>query len=686
MRALMSSADAEAIVASRLRFLDDVARDAVARVFYRLSSARQHLVLAACAPRWRARIEEALASALAPDRVVEVVDADDAERWLEFLRGSDPPGPPRVWLVRYTRLDATLADLNLARDYVISQDRRVWLWLPHEGIPAAARFAPDLWRYRSATLHLPFADRVRTIRPRAKLRDARGETRVVLVQAPPPALSRDDLDPPRPAVHGLLVALAGLAGHTSPALVVAPELSIGTNVAAVDRALAELPGTVVVVAGLGFCLPSEVAPWFEATWGRDERANVGLVWVWDGGVLRHELFVKNHFEQQVEKSLLPGAHRGDWSLRLDFDDVSVFPLICADLLTDGLGSPRWRINAHLVDRPAVDGRALVVAPLLTHEPWHGLWQGALQRWSGVPVDHVRIVTANHAAPTPTTSEGDRSRRLTGVWWPRADHADEREPNQHSRACAGAAVVGRVVRRVEPTVVAGPLHFTRGSTLVGRAPWSPERADALDENALVDPWVYELARALGPPLGGKVAAATGGKRAAAQRVAIGLTDGVADVERPSWPDGDRDHARVGRAVDSLHFLANGLAEPALAEDPASVARAGVGLLVWCDPARKGRVIGREVAKWSRRTGGRPLVLFTDPPVLDASLTRPAITDPAPGGSRITEPRPRAFQVVPLAALEDCRDADDPVGAARALLSTCLAELGRSDPPGSEESPG
>ena len=682
----MSIADANAIVASRLRFLDDVARDALVRAFIGLRRAQQHLVLAACAPRWRRRVEEALASALAPDRLVEEVDADDPERWLEFLRGADPPGPPRVWLVRYTRLDATLADLNLARDYVIHQDRRVWLWLPHEGIPAAARFAPDLWRYRSATLHLPFADRVRTIRPATHLLDARGETRVVLVQAPPPALSRDELDPPRPAVAGVLRALAGLADHTSPALVVAPELSIGTNVAEVDRALVGLPGTVVVVAGLGFCAPAVVAPWFEATWAPDERANVGLVWVWDRGVLWHELFVKNHFEQHVEKALLPAAHKGDWTLRLDFDDVSVFPLICADLLADGPGSPRWRINAHLVDRPAVGGRALVVAPLLTHEPGHDIWRGALQRWSGVPAEHVRIITVNHAAPTPTTLDADPSRRLTGVWWPRADHADEREPNQHSRGCAGAAVVGRVVRRVEPTVVAGPLHFTRGSTLVGRSPWSPERADALDGSALVDPWVYELARALGPPLGGKVAAATGGRSAVAQRVALGLTDGGAVVQRPSWPDGVRDDACVGRAADSLHFLADGHAEPALADDPAPLARSGVGLLVWCDPARKGGVIGREVANWSRRTGGRPLVLFTDPPVLDASLTRPAITDPAPRGSRITEPRPRAFRVVPLAALEDCRDADDPVGAARALLSTCLAELGRSDPPGSEESPG
>jgi hypothetical protein len=126
--------------------------------------------------------------------------------------------------------------------------------------------------------------------------------------------------------------------------------------------------------------------------------------------------------------------------------------------------------------------------------------------------------------------------------------------------------------------------------------------------------------------------------------------------------------------------------ALDDDPAPIAHAGVGLLVWCDAKRTGFGVGREVANWSRRTGGRPLVLFTDPPVLDATLTRPAITDPAPRGSRITEPRPRAFRVVPLAALEDCRDADDPVGAARALLSTCLAELGRSDPPGSEESPG
>jgi hypothetical protein len=525
---------------------------------------------------------------------------------------------------------------------------------------------------------------IRTVKIDTSLLDAGGRVRVALIQALPPTFTSDDLDPPRLALGPLLDVIAALRDDDGPTLIVAPELALGRAFAQVDEALIARQSAVVVVvvAGLGFCAPDELPEWFGAGWAPEARANVGGVWVWDRGVVRREGFVKNHFEQQVEKNLLEQAHIAATVLRLDFADVSVFPLICADLIADGPDAPRWRIMGDLAAAPAVRGRAMVVAPLLTHGPGHPLWVSALARWSTVPAEHVRVVTCNHAAPTPHSVETDRFRRLTGVWWPTADHAAEQQPSYHARGWDSALLTGRVVRRVEPTVVAGRLHFEHGSTQRGRAPWSPDRAIPLDENKLVDPWVYEVDRVLGHP--DSFVEQANAERA--RRVAAGFTEGVAASASAGWPDGDRDESGVRAAAASLASLVAAGAVVALDDDPAPIAHAGVGLLVWCDAKRTGFGVGREVANWSRRTGGRPLVLFTDPPVLDATLTRPAITDPAPRGSRITEPRPRAFRVVPLAALEDCRDADDPVGAARALLSTCLAELGRSDPPGSEESPG
>lgn len=162
------------IEALGLRFLEGAARDELFRTLYRLREARQALVLAACAPRWRPTIELALALALLPDRAVGVTQRD-APTWVPLLTGALDREGHRVWIVRSAEGDtlaSTAHALNLHRDDFLHPDMCAWIWVRPGELPRFADLAADLWRYRSAVLELSVrpTEAVELPRPNLQLR------------------------------------------------------------------------------------------------------------------------------------------------------------------------------------------------------------------------------------------------------------------------------------------------------------------------------------------------------------------------------------------------------------------------------------------------------------------------------------------------------------------------------------
>ena len=148
-----------ALVGLGLRFLEEPGRGDLIRALYRLRTAGQMLVIAACAPRWRPVLELALALTQAPDRQVAVT-GPGAPTWEDLLQGRANAGedrPPTTWIARGFDGDQLLPGLdalNFARDRVMRPGMRLWVWLPLDSLGEAPRLAPDLWRARSAALLL----------------------------------------------------------------------------------------------------------------------------------------------------------------------------------------------------------------------------------------------------------------------------------------------------------------------------------------------------------------------------------------------------------------------------------------------------------------------------------------------------------------------------------------------------
>lgn len=132
---------------------------ALAGVVHTLLRSQRALVLAECPPHWRTCFELVLAIALASGRTLRLSGPAQrfAPSWQEYLGPPPAPDNEEVWMLRPDPIPGLLpllATLNRRRDELVVPGRRTWLWLEPQDLERVARFAPDLWRYRTTTLTL----------------------------------------------------------------------------------------------------------------------------------------------------------------------------------------------------------------------------------------------------------------------------------------------------------------------------------------------------------------------------------------------------------------------------------------------------------------------------------------------------------------------------------------------------
>lgn len=316
-------------------------------------------------------------------------------------------------------------------------------------------------------------------------------------------LQADDPDASNPTAVELVEALLNVQGGHAPLdadcnksnsalrVLILPELAFGSfDRQRISAAVAAYNRPLLLIAGVGFPHAGSVRaeiPSFPAPASNDRYVNFGCAWVRLPTALApstHQLlqYCKNHCEQTSELPKFDPVE-GTHILAIQFKDLTVFPVICADLL-----QPSQYQRPSVIDRVkeyslAVGQPTLLAGSLLQKTPWHGIWSAsmslAVQSFSGV------LALANIAqAARPTSFSEDMARNLSGAYTNVAAHGKKQPSNFCSAGRHEAALSGAVLRDCMGMVAAGPLRL-KNYTAVNAHIWMPKWSKRLENGKLSD---------------------------------------------------------------------------------------------------------------------------------------------------------------------------------------------------------
>lgn len=281
------------------------------------------------------------------------------------------------------------------------------------------------------------------------------------------------LDPTVPPGEGLLDDLTG----AGPRLLVLPELALGPeDWGRVHAAVSAWPEPLLLLCGAGFFTGEWLRAWADGSparipgWRTTPRRGVlyngGWVWVHRPGDTRCVTFLKNFLQQRDEATAGVPVEPGREILRVETGDLTIFPLICADLVCSHDDGPRERVRASLRSRAPAGGRALVVGMLAEHQPWNPKWYEALVfATAGTSEVSPNLLIVNRAdrgaQPDPAR---DRWRNLTGVFVHSHDFHAVPRPQPGVRLVNEGPVSGLVFRTRDPGLLGGRMAWRLGSSL------------------------------------------------------------------------------------------------------------------------------------------------------------------------------------------------------------------------------
>lgn len=345
-----------------------------------------------------------------------------------------------------------------------------------------------------------------------------------VVQLRPAPLDRIRADDSRPraveTVRHLLAegALARLSPGSAPAAVILPELAFGSgDLPGLDALVRGHERPLLLLAGFGFTSGHhlvervgtsasgiEVRPGWPSPWQPlpDARYNGGWLWVHrPGEPTRRFVFLKNFLQQRDEARASFRILEGEHVLRVDFDDFTLFPLICADLVCTHDQAPRRRIHDSLCHRPAPRDQVALAGLLREDRPHSPAWTEAITRWTAVGPASVapRLLLVNPATDRlPSSPREDRWRNLTGVYVHARELPSPDAPLATARYVSEGPAAGLVLRTTEAAVWAGRIAWDLGATRQLDLWTRPAFAPLLESGAVgppesAPPLPFELSR-------------------------------------------------------------------------------------------------------------------------------------------------------------------------------------------------
>jgi len=262
-----------------------------------------------------------------------------------------------------------------------------------------------------------------------------------------------------------------------PVIVLAPELAFGSpDFDALDALIRKYEKNIIFICGFGFSPGSALVdisnkPDVEGSWSNapqnEKKYNGGWAWVKNENSVRCYIFIKNYFEQTGEITI-PNLKEGDSILRLEGDDIVIFPLVCADLICNENSSPRTKLISSIAGAGIANKKLLVTGSLLNSNSSSGHWKAAIgDLLEKIKLSNGRLLLSNCVNPTPVREEErDKWRCLSGVF-------------QHREGCTPPKKALPNLRYVEDTKFAGlVLRNTVIGAALGKLRWTNNASEGL----------------------------------------------------------------------------------------------------------------------------------------------------------------------------------------------------------------
>lgn len=259
-----------------------------------------------------------------------------------------------------------------------------------------------------------------------------------------------------------------------PALVLAPELAFGSpDFESLDALVKQYSQNLIFISGFGFTAGSDLTSLamrenVEGIWHTPPNAtkkyNGGWAWVKQGNTTKCYVFLKNYLEQDAEITV-ENVITGDYILRLDGNDIVVFPLICADLISKENNSPSNRIAESLANSSSSNTKVLVTGSLLNKKSESDHWKTSIgDLLERSKASNVRLLLSNCINPVPVQDEEiDKWRCLSGAYQHREGCKPPRNPIPYIRYVNGEKFSGLVLRNPEAGAIFGRLQWTNNAS-------------------------------------------------------------------------------------------------------------------------------------------------------------------------------------------------------------------------------
>lgn len=165
-------------------------------------------------------------------------------------------------------------------------------------------------------------------------------------------------------------------------------------------------------------------------------------------------------EQSAELSI-PNIDQGDQILRLEGNDLIVFPTICADLISAEASSPRRRIANSLRNNCSANKKTLITGSLLNLKSSSGWWKTAIGDLLDSTKGSIpRLLLSNCVNPLPVEDEEeDKWRCLSGAYQHLEGSKPPNMPLPNIRYVNDTKFSGLLVRNPEVGCIFGKLNWS-----------------------------------------------------------------------------------------------------------------------------------------------------------------------------------------------------------------------------------
>lgn len=346
----------------------------------------------------------------------------------------------------------------------------------------------------------------------------------------------------------------------------------------IDASVRQHPTRLMVLAGFGAVLGSDLAALLQngcsAGWPNGAEAlsplgryNAGWCWIHESpGHTRCTVFVKNYVDQAVEIAEIPNLLTLGTILRIETDDLVLYPLICSDLISQEPNAPRARI-AQSLPVPANGKRSAICTISCNSAPQSGWWRAAIDHVVQMQQQQAVLIFANQAVTEAKPDEAsDRWRCLSGAFISRTRMPQPpRAPLPSVRHVSTDVAAGGLILRHPDVGAAVGLIGWDFSPAIGLFVWEPRmrlawrngQFESLD--GTVD--FYETQRFVGRRSASMVAEFAEPTRQPiiASLSSLVFQQNVAEVTPRLWPellDGLRP-AKSRRSADEMYLEQNEL---------------------------------------------------------------------------------------------------------------------------------